>query len=127
MFRRKDFFRDHTEQIETLAQTRTHRFGIYLQLISNFGVTQVAIITQLNDFTTVVVQLIEALADEARGLRIGQQGVGAGSPRGQLDLFTFVPAVEREMDEATAAFLGATFPAEIHRLVRGDAEQPGLK
>ena len=39
----------------------------------------------------VVLQLIEALPNEARSFRIGQQGVGAGSPRGQLDLFTSRP------------------------------------
>src|SRR5205085_4210198 len=125
MFRRKDFFRDQTEAIETFAQARADGFWIQSQLGCDFAVTQVAIITQLNDFPAGVVQLIEALPNETRSFGVYEQGIRPGTLRWRIE--AFARAVEREMNHPAPALLGTTLSAKIHRLVRGYAQQPRLK
>src|SRR5437764_319286 len=125
MFRRKDFFRDQTEAIETFAQARADGFWIQSQLGCDFAVTQVAIITQLNDFPAGVVQLIEALPNETRSFGVYEQGIRPGTLRWRIE--AFARAIEREMNYPAPALLGTTLSAKIHRLVRGHAQQPRMK
>src|SRR5207253_8594046 len=108
MFWWKDFFRDHAEAIKTLAQARADRFRIQAQLGRDFGVTQVAIITQLDDFPAWIFQLIEALPNETRSFGVYEQVIRSGTSRWQIDLAVFARAIERDMNYAATAFLGAT-------------------
>src|SRR5438309_11574069 len=125
MFWWKDFFRDHAEAIKTLAQARADRFRIQSQLGRDFGVTQVAIITQLDDFPAGIIQLIEALPNETRSFGVYEQSIRPETSRRQIEVFA--RAIEREMNDAATAFLGATSSAKIHRLIRSHAQQPRLK
>src|SRR5260370_1370335 len=127
MFRWKDFFRDHAEAIETFAQAGADGFWIQSQLGGNFGIAQVAIITQLNDLPTRIVQLIEALPNETRRFGVYQHGIRSGTSRWRIDFAAFASTIERELDNVATAFLGATFSAKIQRLVRRHAQQPRLK
>src|SRR5205823_1767387 len=127
MFWWKDFLRDHAEAIKTLAQARADRFRIQSQLGRDFGVTQVAIITQLDDFPARILQLIEALPNETRSFGVDQDGIRSGTLRSRIDFILFMRAIEREVNHAATAFLGPTFSAKIQRLVRGYAQQPRLK
>src|SRR5437588_11790387 len=127
MFWGKDFFRDHAEAIKTLAQARADRFRIQSQLGRDFGVTQVAIIAQFDDFPAWIVQLIEALPNETRSFGVYQHGIRSGTSRWRIDFALFMRAIEREVNHAATAFLSATFSAKIQRLVRGHAQQPRLK
>src|SRR6266478_10209421 len=127
MFWWKDFFRDHAEAIKTLAQARADRFRIQPQLGRDFAVAQLAIVTQLDDFPAWIVQLIEALPNETRSFGVYQHGIRSGTSRWRVDLALFACSIEREVNHAPTAFLGATFSAKIQRLVRGHAQQPRLK
>src|SRR5437899_3955878 len=113
MFWWKDFFRDHAEAIKTLAQARADRFRIQSQLGRNFGVTQVAIITQLDDFPAWIVQLIEALPNETRSFGAYEQVIRSGTSRWRLDFAVFVRAIEREVDHISTTFFGTTFSAKV--------------
>src|SRR5438477_11882974 len=104
MFWWKDFFRDHAEAIKTLAQARADRFRIQPQLGRDFGIAQIAIITQLDDFPAGIVQLIEALPNETRSFGVYQHGIRPGTSRWRIEVFAH--AVEREVDNVSTTFFG---------------------
>ena len=68
MLRWKNFFRDRGHVVETLAQARADRFRIETKLGRDFGVTQISVITQFDNFTAGPAQLIERAAHKLAGL-----------------------------------------------------------
>ena len=129
-FPRANIFRAiFLELVQAFAESRADGLGVEVKGVANLVIAQIAEIAQFDDFAARLAELVEGLVHQG-GLfgtherEVRRRGV-AGRVEGQAGLGVF--GLERNGGLAAAAFGRVLALAIIVRLVRGDAEQPGLK
>src|SRR5205823_74687 len=126
---RKYLLRDLFQPIQAFAQPGTDRLGVQLQRAGDFLVAQISKITQFDDFTARLIELVQRFVHQS-ALFTSHQGLvrpwgRAWQVEDPVSLRVF--SLNGNGYLAAAAFSRVLPLAIIPRFVGGDPNQPGLK